>query len=109
MKVRHRECTQLLDTFLKMNAGISITNVFESSFDLKQFKVIGDNDNILINNNYSIFTYLLFNQNTINVENIVSMGFSFGGTTAMYNSAFDIRYRYVNYYYIIKTLNTILK
>lgn len=39
MKMRHKECTKLLDTLLEINEGISVKNVLKSSFDLGQFKV----------------------------------------------------------------------
>lgn len=39
MKMRHKECTKLLDTLLEINEGIFVKNVLKSSFDLGQFKV----------------------------------------------------------------------
>lgn len=39
MKLRHRECTKLLDTLLEINDGVPIKNVIGSSFDLGGFKV----------------------------------------------------------------------
>lgn len=71
MKIRHKECTKLVDTLLDINAGIHVHNVLESSFDLTQFK------------------------NRINVNNIIMSGFSFGGATALYNAANDSRYKAV--------------
>ncbi|CAH1714905.1 platelet-activating factor acetylhydrolase-like isoform X1 [Aphis gossypii] len=69
MKIRHRECTKLLNTFLDINAGVSVRNVLKSSFDLNQFN------------------------NKIDVNKIISSGFSFGGTTAIYNASQDSRYK----------------
>lgn len=69
MKVRHRECTKLLNTFLDINAGVSVRNVLKSSFDLNQFN------------------------SKIDVNKIISSGFSFGGATAMYNASHDNRYK----------------
>ncbi|XP_025406766.1 platelet-activating factor acetylhydrolase-like [Sipha flava] len=70
MKVRHRECTKLLNTLLEINKGTQIKNVLKSSsFDLRQFK------------------------NKINVDKIISIGFSFGGATALYNASKDSRYQ----------------
>ncbi|VVC25171.1 Platelet-activating factor acetylhydrolase-like,Platelet-activating factor acetylhydrolase [Cinara cedri] len=69
MKLRHRECIKLLDTILNINKGVPIENVLKSSFDLKQLK------------------------NKINIDKIISSGFSFGGATAMYNAANDSRFR----------------
>lgn len=40
MKLRHKECTKLLNTFLELNAGVSVKNVLKSSFDISQFKVL---------------------------------------------------------------------
>ncbi|NP_001156431.1 phospholipase A2, group VII [Acyrthosiphon pisum] len=68
LKVRHRECTKLLNTFLDLNAGGSVKNVLKSSFDLNQFN------------------------GKINVNKIITSGFSFGGATAMYNACYDSRY-----------------
>ncbi|XP_060841575.1 platelet-activating factor acetylhydrolase-like [Rhopalosiphum padi] len=69
MKFRHKECTKLLNTFLDINAGVSVKNVLKSSFDLNQFN------------------------RKINVNKIISSGFSFGGATAIYNISHDSRYR----------------
>ncbi|XP_026812584.1 platelet-activating factor acetylhydrolase-like [Rhopalosiphum maidis] len=69
LKVRHRECTKLLNTFLDINAGVSVKNVLKSSFDLKQFK------------------------SKIDINKIITSGFSFGGATAMYNACYDCRYK----------------
>lgn len=69
MKLRHKECTKLLDALLEINQGGSVNNVLESSFDLGQFK------------------------NKINTDKIISSGFSFGGATAMYNAGNDKRYQ----------------
>ncbi|CAH1714909.1 unnamed protein product [Aphis gossypii] len=71
LKVRHRECTKLLNTILDINAGVSVKNVLKSSFDLKQFK------------------------NKIDVNKIITSGFSFGGATSMYNACYDCRYKAV--------------
>ncbi|XP_022175245.1 platelet-activating factor acetylhydrolase-like [Myzus persicae] len=71
LKVRHRECTKLLNTFLDINAGGYVKNVLKSSFDLNQFN------------------------GKINVNKIITSGFSFGGATAMYNACYDSRYQAV--------------
>lgn len=39
MKMRHKECTKLLDTLLEINKGVTVKNVLKSSFNLSQFKV----------------------------------------------------------------------
>lgn len=58
MKVRHRECTKLLDTILEINKGVSVENVLKSSFDLSQFKV--DMTHIYI----QITTYIILSLKT---------------------------------------------
>ncbi|KAL4149504.1 hypothetical protein QTP88_003439 [Uroleucon formosanum] len=71
MKIRHRECTKLLNTFFSINAGDSVKNVHKSSFDLKQFN------------------------GKIDVNKIIMSGFSFGGATSIYNAYHDPRYHVV--------------
>jgi hypothetical protein len=53
---------------LDINSSGSVKNILKSSFDLNQFN------------------------GKINVNKIITSGFSFGGATAMYNACYDSRY-----------------